>query len=136
MRLSDFAGHWRLSRRIEDHAAGQVGLFEGEAVFTADAGGLAYREEGTLRFGSGAPMRAERRYFWREVERRIVVTFADGAPFHDFTAAGQGSGTPHLCGADLYRVTYDFAHWPAWRAEWQVAGPRKDYTSISDYSRA
>lgn len=135
MRLTDFAGIWSLSRRLEDALTGQQGHFAGTATFTADADGLAYRETGELRLGGAPPMTAERRYIWRDAGEEIAVFFPDGAPFHTFAPSGAGDGTPHLCKADLYRVRYDFGEWPVWQTRWQVKGPRKDYVSVSRYVR-
>lgn len=142
MELADFEGRWALTRRIDDAracAAGrESGRFEGEARFTAAAGGLAYVEEGTLTLGSSPPMAATRRYFWRAqgmTGRVIEVDFADGRFFHAFAMDQERPMAEHACDPDHYAVTYDFTGWPAWRAEWQVVGPRKDYRMISDYRR-
>lgn len=133
--LAAFAGCWRLQRRITDRMAGQVGHLTGQAVFTPDGPDrLDYHETGTLRIGDGAPMAATRAYLWIFDAGGVAVRFADGAAFHRFTPAGHAAGSDHLCGADLYRVAYDFTRWPAWRATWVVHGPRKDYTSVSDYA--
>lgn len=132
----DFAGAWRIDRRIDDRLAGQAGHFGGTAVLTPDGpDGLDYSEEGTLRLGGGTPLFASRRFLWRFAKGQVDVRFADGAPFHAFTPEGQGAGTDHPCGADFYRVAYDFSRWPVWSAVWTVTGPRKDYVSASTYSR-
>lgn len=131
--LMKFAGRWSLSRRIDDRLSGGTGTLTGVAEFTPQDGGLLYSETGQLRIGDAPPMEATRRYIWRAARDRIEVLFDDGRPFHFFTARGQGEGTDHLCGADLYRVSYDFTAWPAWTAEWTVSGPRKDYMMTSRY---
>ena len=133
---AEFAGRWRLQRTITDRLGGQMGQLEGEAVFTeAGAGLLQYHESGNLQFGAGPIMTAERSYLWTFDAAGVAVRFADGAPFHCFTPMGKAAGTDHPCGADLYRVQYDLNGWPLWQATWMVVGPRKDYTSVSDYSR-
>jgi len=134
--LADFTGTWALARRIDDRRAGLTGLFEGQARFVPDgAGGLWMEEAGTLRYGDAPPMRATRAYRWRAAGRgRIAVAFDDGRPFHDF--ATDVPRADHLCGADLYRVRYDFAGWPVWRAIWRVSGPAKDYTMASAFTPA
>jgi hypothetical protein len=134
MRLTDFAGVWRLTRRIDDMLTSRQGHFSGTATFTAEADGLDYREIGELQLAALPPMTAVRRYFWRDSGDEIAVFFADGAPFHSFAKDGDGAGTPHLCGSDLYRVRYDFGDWPVWHAQWQVKGPRKDYVLASRYA--
>lgn len=133
MRLEDFAGRWRIERRIDDRLGGVTGRFEGVAEFRPVAGGLAYREEGRLCLGPGPGVLAVREYLWREEAGRIVVDHADGRPFHAFDPAEPEAR--HRCDPDDYRVRYDFAAWPEWRAEWTVRGPRKDYTMESVYIR-
>ena len=132
----EFEGRWRIARRIEDRRAGVDGVLEGEAVFEARDYGLFYDERGELRMGGGAPLKAERRYRWVFGADRVEVFFEAGAPFHDFRPEGVSAGTEHLCAADLYRVRYDFTRWPEWVAVWTVAGPAKDYTMRTAYSRA
>lgn len=127
--LTDFAGEWQIRRRIEDRHAGQEGRFEGVARLAADG---VWHETGTLEIG-GARFPAERRYLWSEAEEGIAVAFADGRPFHQFSA--DAPEAVHWCAPDDYRVCYDFTRWPVWRAEWRVSGPRKDYTMRSEYSR-
>ena len=131
--LMKFAGRWSLSRQIDDRHSGGTGTLTGVADFTPEGDRLLYSETGQLRIGDAPPMEATRRYIWRAAEDRIEVLFDDGRPFHFFTASGQGEGTDHLCGADLYRVSYDFTNWPEWSAQWTVQGPRKDYVMMSRY---
>jgi hypothetical protein len=132
----DFLGLWRLERTIDDRLAGVAGRFEGTARFAPQEGGLLYREEGTLRLGGGAPLAAHRAYLWRWEGGAVAVSFPDGRPFHRFRPEGESMGTDHPCGADLYRVAYDFAAFPRWTAEWQVEGPRKGYRMRSAYAPA
>lgn len=95
-----------------------------------------YHEAGHLILGDAPPLRAERRYLWRQEGAEIAVFFADGRPFHDIDPdAGPDTEVQHLCGADLYSVRYDFARWPDWQARWTVRGPAKDYTMTTDYAR-
>ncbi|MFN3661747.1 DUF6314 family protein [Yoonia sp.] len=133
----DFAGDWRLARRIVDRHGGMHGDFTGTAVLTlAGADGLDYVEAGQMRFGDAPPMQATRRYHWQFRPGLVLVRFADGRDFHSFMPTGQAAGTDHPCGEDYYTVTYDFTRWPDWRATWVVTGPRKDYTSVTDCRRA
>lgn len=132
--LRDFAGRWRLSRRIEDRLTGVEGRMEGEARLRAVAGGLEYDEAGLLRYGAGPALQATRRYLWRAGEAgRIAVLFEDGRAFHDFALA-ESATAAHFCAPDDYAVSYAFAGWPRWRAVWRVRGPRKDYLSTTDYT--
>lgn len=132
--LADFAGRWRVVRAIEDRLSAQSATFEGLAVFAEADRGLSYSEEGILTLGDGPAVTATRTYLWQAAGDRIAVLFPDGRPFHDFDPAAPGA--VHHCAPDTYRVRYDFSRWPDWQAEWTVAGPRKDYTSVSRYARA
>jgi len=134
---NDFIGVWALQRSIRDHLNGQHGTLVGQTVFTVtDQNHLTYEETGTLKLESGATLDATRQYFWVFAPDVVIVTFEDGRPFHQFVPTGHAAGTDHPCGADLYTVRYDFTRWPRWTATWTVKGPRKDYVSISSYSRA
>ena len=132
----DFAGHWQVQRRIDDRHGGMQGDFAGHAVLVpVGADGLDYSETGQMQFGAAAPMQATRRYLWQFCTDLVQVRFSDGRDFHSFVPAGQVAGSDHPCGEDYYTVTYDFTCWPRWRATWVVQGPRKDYTSVTDYRR-
>ena len=134
--LADFRGEWRIGRDITDRLTGKTGRMDGLARFTDDAAGvLLYEEQGRLRLGDGPVMEATRRYRWHFTDGRVEVTFDDGAPFHGFVPQGYVAGTDHPCGDDAYAVRYDFIPWPRWRAVWIVTGPRKDYTSSTEYTR-
>lgn len=136
MIFGDFAGVWQLARVISDRLGGQTGRFDGQALLSPrGAGGLDYVETGRLRLGDGPVMTATRRYVWDFQAGLVQVSFDDGRPFHSFQPGVSGAGTDHLCGADVYRVTYGFADWPVWTAVWDVAGPRKAYTLNSRYWR-
>jgi len=133
---AEFAGNWTVARLIDDHLSGHEGRFDGHATFTPQGPDrLHYQEQGRLQFGNGPAMEATRTYLWRFDAAGVAVLFDDGRPFHRFTSAGRGEGTDHPCGADLYRVAYDFTRWPDWHAVWTVTGPRKDYAMESRFSR-
>lgn len=134
MRLSSFAGRWRIERTIEDVLAGRTGALAGEARFDPVPEGLAYTEEGMLAFPGSPPMRATRRYVWRDGgSGTIEVLFEDGRLFHRFDAEDGAPAASHACPPDTYRVRYDFRAWPRWQAEWRVTGPRKDYGILTRY---
>jgi len=133
--LADFEGRWRIARRIEDHWMSTTGLFEGVARFTADGQGLSYHEVGELKLPQEAPMVASRRFLWRADEDGIEVLYEDGAPFHRIARNQPVVQAWHACGHDDYEVSYNFTRWPEWRMIWRVRGPRKDYVSISDFTR-
>lgn len=119
-----------------DQLTGQTGRFDGVATLSPQGDtDLHYSESGQIQMAQGPVMTAERRYRWAFGDGLVVVSFDDGRPFHSFAPGVSGDGTDHLCGADLYRVTYGFAQWPVWTAVWQGSGPRKDYTLDSRYWR-
>ena len=136
MKLDAFAGDWTVERAIEDVRAGRAGRFEGRARFTADAEGLAYREEGVLTMDGTGGFAASRRYHWRDGgSGTLEVRFDDGRLFHRFYADEPMPGAAHECPPDRYRVGYDFRAWPRWMADWRVRGPRKDYRIMSTFTR-
>jgi hypothetical protein len=132
MEAAAFEGEWRITRVITDRAGGPEGRFAGMARFTRAPFGLLYVEEGELRLGETA-FRATREYRWVFGEGAVEVFFADGRFFHAFGL--DATEAEHLCGEDMYRVTYDFWRWPEWEAVWDVTGPRKDYAMRSLYVR-
>lgn len=124
-------GEWRLARVIDDARAGRQGRMTGTLTFTPDADGLVCDESGVLVIGDQT-YPARRRTLWRFDAARVIVRFADGRPFHDW--APDAPRAVHPCGADLYRVAYDFGP-EAWSSTWQVTGPAKAYTMTSHHSR-
>ena len=137
--LQDFAGRWRMRRRIEGRVgaakAGSSASFDGIATFTPTKGGLEYAEAGELRLPEQGRFHATRRYLWRPVAGGVDVCFADGSDFHHFDLGLPVVCAWHDCLPDVYEVSYNFTHWPDWRAIWRVQGPHKDYTTITDYLR-
>ena len=133
LRLVDLEGGWDLRRRIADARAGLVGRFEGTSVWSRDGDGLAQVEEGLLHYGPAAPMRASRRYLWREDASGVHVLFEDGRAFHAVPDAGQVA--VHDCPPDTYRVRYDFALPDRFTTIWHVTGPRKDAVLTSVFRR-
>lgn len=131
---TDFLGSWTFERQIDDRLGHQQGWVHGQARFTAEGDLIRYHEQGALRIGDGPIMTAERSYLWRFGEN-VEVMFDDGRPFHEFAPTGEGQGSDHFCGEDMYRVVYDFTNWPGWSSTYVVTGPRKDYTSRTVFKR-
>lgn len=126
--LAEFAGRWRLSRRIEDSLAGQTLTAEGHVTFSPGDGGLVYDEDTRLRLPDGREMTGRRRYLWRADERGgIAVLFEDGRPFHRIAPGEPCPQDSHDCAPDTYLGGYDFSDWPVFRVRWEVSGPRKNY---------
>jgi len=122
--LADLEGCWHLTRTIEDARAGVTGHLEGTCHWVRDGAGLRQEEEGVLRYGTAAPLRAARSYLWRETADGLAVFFADGRAFHRLGA--ERLEDRHWCDPDTYDVRYDFTQWPDWTQVWRVTGPRKD----------
>lgn len=133
--LARFEGSWSLERSIDDRLQGALWQFSGQAEFVRAELGLTYREHGHLRSAEGVSVAAERRYLWRETDAGIAVLHGDGQAFHHFCPVSGAMDAAHLCGEDLYHVSYDFADWPNWSAQWTALGPRKDYFLVSRYQR-
>jgi hypothetical protein len=134
--LEVFAGTWRLTRVVEDFAAGVTAEFAGTAVLEPDGEGLLYRESGVWGGGPWHGLKAERRSLWRAEDSRIAVFYADGRVFHAFHPVSEGTAEAHhQCDPDSYAVTYRFDLPGAWEADWRVCGPRKDYLSRTRYLR-
>ncbi|MBY8975172.1 hypothetical protein KHP62_05095 [Rhodobacteraceae bacterium NNCM2] len=130
--LSFFAGQWQMVRIIENVSEGVIGEFWGECGFAPDGEGLICRETGVLRF-RGADYHAERSSLWRfPAPGKVEVQYDDGRPFHDFV--DDEPEARHLCGEDLYRVSYDFGM-NEWTSVWDVKGPAKDYRMTTVYRR-
>lgn len=132
--LADLEGRWRLDRRIEDRRAGLTGHLVGEAVWRRDGDIWRQEETGLLRYGAGAPMRADRVYLWRAEGGGFAVFFDDGRPFHRWAPGAPAAR--HHCAPDVYDVAYDLRAWPVWTQTWRVTGPRKDAVITSRFSRA
>ena len=127
--LADFEGAWELSRDVVQDG-GPPARFHGRAVWTPTGDGLDYVETGTLEIVGQGRFAAERRYHWGSDLR---VYFDDGRFFHQVPPSGGETG--HWCDPDQYDVTYDFADWPRFTADWTVRGPRKSYRMASHYRR-
>lgn len=134
--LSDFIGDWELHRQIEDKLGFLQGRMDGVVSFAQSDPNLIYEENGQLVYGDAPPMTATRTYIWKKHPRGIEVMYGDGSPFHVIEMNCLMPSAEHLCGADMYHVSYDFSKWPVWRAVWSVVGPSKDYRSVSTFTRA
>ncbi len=131
-------GSWSVARTLLDRSTGTSGTFTGVVHFTAlDDGGLRWREEGTVQWGSlggasvgGVPFTspASREYLLQPAETPDVldVYFPDGRPFHRMGFAGQANHDVHWCDPDTYRVTYRFLGPDECGYRWDVTGPAKD----------
>jgi len=133
--LAPFAGRWTIRRDIFDLESNWTGKFEGVGLFEPSDRGLAYLEQGELRFAGLPAFRATRGYHWHAEHGQIIVEFEDGRFFHRFDPALRDTQASHFCDPDTYDVRYVFDLPDKWRAEWRVEGPRKDYRMVTNYTR-
>jgi hypothetical protein len=115
-------GAWHLSRILDDRR-------------TPCGARLIYRERGVLRIGAYRG-RAERDYRYAfPTPGRAEVAFDDGAPFHDLDLTAGTWSADHRCREDRYQGRFRVLAPDVWEAVWRVAGPRKDQTLTTRYSR-
>jgi Family of unknown function (DUF6314) len=132
------SGSWSFDRTIE----GQ-GTMQGTAMFTPlDQDTLIYREQGSLKLLNGTKLQAEREYIFSRSSGGFQVFFKENPPrlFHEISLSmrvggGLSGGARHLCNLDLYRSTYTFLPDGRYIIRHVVAGPRKDYTMTTTYTR-
>lgn len=136
--LTDFAGQWRVERRINDRKTGQILTGQGAVDLTQiTAGHLRYSEQITLTLPNAQPLEGRRTYEWHGHESGwIEVSFDDDRPFHRIRMGQAVSTDDHWCAPDTYAARYDFSVWPIWSAVWTVAGPHKNYVSQTWYRHA
>ena len=132
------AGRWTVQRQLLDRSAGTQGAFSGVARFSVadDDGGLAFREEGTVRWPSFSGP-ASREYLLKPAGRAdaLDVFFADGRPFHRMSFSPEANLDSHWCDPDTYRVTYSFDGPDRFSYVWDVRGPGKDLLLTSRLER-
>lgn len=130
-------GNWAVERHLLDRSTGTHGTFTGVVRFSpADDGGLAFREEGTMRWPAFAGP-ASREYLLEPADRpdALDVFFADGRPFHRMSFTPEASRDQHWCDPDTYRVTYTHDGPDRFSYSWDVTGPRKDLLLTSALQR-
>ena len=122
-------GCWHVRRTVIDFLAGTSCVFSGQAVVTADA----FVETGDIRIGERR-LAASRSYRLEKRGDMITVLRADGSAFISLDGRASQS-VRHDCGADLYvgRLLFRGPH--EWAEAWRVKGPRKNYASLSRFSR-
>ena len=113
-----------------------TGRLQGHASFRSVPSGLLYNERGTLTLGQHRGP-AEQTYLFEfpEGDARATVRFRDGRPFHSLDLRDGQDHARHDCGPDLYEGLFIALGPGAWRSEWKVIGPRKDYDRVTTYTR-
>jgi len=130
------SGGWSMDRLVIDHARTTIGRLRGKAIFRPSGPDLLYEEAGTLILGGHrGQARQTYRYDFSEGEGRALVRFGDGRPFHHLDLSTGQDRPRHACPPDLYEGIFLALGPCAWRTEWKVAGPRKDYGLVTTYTR-
>ncbi|WP_251039860.1 DUF6314 family protein [Arthrobacter sp. ISL-72] len=127
-------GSWSVERTLWDRSSDARGTFTGVARFSPknDDGGLAFHEEGTMRWptpaGDTYTGPASRDYLLHPADSpdAMDMTFPDGRPFHRMSFRTEASQDRHWCDPDSYRVTYALRGPHEFSYAWDVRGPRKD----------
>lgn len=122
------AGRWIIRRDLLDRRDGTRGTFSGVVLFVPDdAGGLALREEGTMRWPTFTGP-ASREYVLKPAGQpdALDVFFPDGRPFHRMSFTPAANQDNHWCDPDTYRVSYTMGGPDRFSYTWDVAGPHKD----------
>lgn len=130
-------GTWSVERQLLDRATGTCGTFSGVVRFSpTDDGGLAFHEEGTLRWPTFTGP-ASRDYTLKPGGQpdALDVFFADGRPFHRMSFSPVASQDNHWCDPDTYRVSYTFEGPDMFGYTWDVTGPHKDLLLTSRLQR-
>lgn len=131
------AGQWTVQRDLLDRAVGTRGTFSGVVRFIpTDDGGLAFREEGTMRWPSFTGP-ASREYLLRAAggPDALDVFFPDGRPFHRMSFSPESNLDQHWCDPDTYRVAYVYRGKDRFSYTWDVQGPNKDLLLTSHLVR-
>ena len=66
---------------------------------------------------------------------RAEVAFDDGTPFYDLDLTAGTWNADHRCREDRYRGRFRVLAPDVWETVWRIAGPRKDQTLTTRYSR-
>ena len=130
-------------RNIHDHRDDTKGSFEGVATFSDIERGpvadpttsLHFRETGRLLFGNFSGPAERSLFFLQTSPSTMRVTFTDGRLFVDLDLRGGTPNVQHLCGDDVYEITFDFRSPDVVEEIWRVSGPRKDYEASTVMTR-
>lgn len=122
------AGGWTVERTLWDRGSGTRGTFTGVARYSEmPDGGLQYREDGTLTWGSHRGP-ASREYLLKPADSpdAMDMLFRDGRPFHRFSFNPDAAQDRHWCDPDDYAVSYRWLGPDSFAYSWDVHGPAKD----------
>jgi hypothetical protein len=128
-------GQWMVLRLLLDRREEKNGKFLGRACFAKNGEGLAYREEGHLRYGNyhGTARRCYRYSF--PSTHYAKVYFTDDQLFHDLDLRRGSWQSTHLCREDRYHGRVQASSPDRWELTWDVLGPRKDLRITTRYCK-
>jgi Family of unknown function (DUF6314) len=135
--LEFLRGRWQADRVLADHRSGTAGTFRGLAAFVPQPdGGLAFHEDGELRFGGHhGPASRSLRYRPGTDGGAADVLFADGRPFYRLDMRAGWWRAEHQCRDDQYLVTVRVLGPDSFAEHWRASGPGKDYEMTTTFTR-
>jgi hypothetical protein len=148
--LAFLRGTWQADRRLADFRSSQQGSFAGTAAFSdwTDAlpegpppdggwpeGGLAYREQGELRFGGHQGPASRSLLYLPAPDGSAEVLFADRRPFYRLDLRSGCWQAEHPCNRDLYTVAVRVLGPDCFTEQWRTRGPGKDYEITTTLTR-
>ncbi len=140
--VDGLVGRWQIDRDINDMKAGQLWQLQGQGTFTPSCQPhqLFFEEElifvadshGKITAGT---MRAQQKYIWRKGKRGWEIFFADERFFVALNDSDAEQDVTHYCGDDVYSGNFTFYTQDYFQVIWQVAGPTKNYRSVSHFRK-
>ena len=129
------AGRWLVLRLFLDRGEQKSGKFLGTACFAKAGQGLAYREEGQVRYGGYSGIARQYYRYSFPSAHCAKVHFTDDRLFHDLDLRQGYWQSTHLCDEDCYHGRVQAWSPDRWELEWEVLGPRKDLRIATRYIR-
>ena len=123
-------GTWAFHRVIDDRRAGDTSQLDGRLVLLEDGDRIRWEENAVWHRPDGG-VDVRRGQWLVEDAGEWQVLFEDGRPFHRWSP---GEQVVHDCTPDVYRGSVTGTP-PRWRVVWEVSGPAKDYTMVTDLAR-
>jgi hypothetical protein len=139
--FSALVGKWNLHRIISSY-----GSLYGSVQLSKRSDNILYYEEyGTLHLINGEKLSAERKYIYElsPKDGLLYIYYNDpwrqGDTLHCLEFARRGTrivaSHKHKCGDDVYAVTFEMITSESIEINYQVTGPKKNYTIQSMFTR-
>lgn len=132
--LTNFIGEWQFRREIINNP-----LIIGQAIFERRSSNeLHYFERGQYNAKNKQIIKFYREYFYQEVDNLISVYFIEDDSlrlFHNLAFKNNEASAFHLCGRDEYYVKYQIHDDVNFSIQYDVSGPNKRYSSLTNYYR-